>query len=325
MFAPLPVRLGAEVYSEPLFVMFTAAAIWGGLRGSYLWLGWLTGLAFWVRPEAAVLIPAFVLAGRSAWRSAIPFAICVAALAAWRGVLGHGFRPIGQLLDFVEARSVVGSGDLSTGVAQLVDNAISIPWLWVEAFGLVGLLAVWGLVRGPRRGQAALYWTLLFGVVVVCAFLARRRFLIAWFAAMTPIAIVGFRALPLKARGPAFWLVLLTSVLLSFRGRDSNRLAERALGSYLAEHVLPAERIVTDMTRVLYFADRRPNPPRLFGADELIELSREPDVTFVVLVERGPAASEVEAALADLFSRASLPGPIEDAAAARGIVVLARR
>ena len=323
--APLPIRLGAEVYSEPLFVMFTAAAVWAGLRGAHLWLGLLVGLAFWVRPEAAVVVPAFILADRRAWRSVFPFGAMVLALACWRGWLGHGFRPIGELLEFVEARSVTGGGDLWAGVSQFVDNAASLPWLWVEAFGGVGLLAAWAILRGPRRGRAGLYWTLLFGVLVICGFLARRRFLVAWFAVAVPIAVAGFQALPPRIRGPVFWLVILSSLALCFRGRDVNRIAERQVGAHIAAHTSADDLVVTDMTRVLYYAGRRPNPPRLFGAEELIRESGEPKVRFVVLGSRRPAAPVVESALADEFCRAILPAPIEAAAADRGIVVLVRR
>lgn len=326
LFAPLPVRFGAEIYSEPLFVMLTAAAIWAGLRGALGWLGWAAGLAFWVRPEAAVLVVAFGLVRpRAAWRALLPFALCAVALTVWRGALGHGFAPLGELFDMVEERSVTGRGDVAAGLRQLAGNVIDLPWLWVEAFGLVGLLAVWGMLRGPRRGQAALYWTLLLGVVVICAFLARRRFLIAWFAAVSPIAVAGFQSLPKKLRSPVFWLVLVSSAWLSLRTMDVNRRAERAVGEFLAEHLQPGDGLVSDMTRVVYFAGRRPLPPKPFGAEELIELGRDPAARVIVLGSGRAAAPVVEAALADTFERASLPPDLVRGAADRGILVLTRR
>ena len=79
------------------------------------------------------------------------------------------------------------------------------------------------------------------------------------------------------------------------------------------------------MTRVVYFAGRRPLPPQHFGAEELIELGRDPAVRVIVLGARRPAAPQVEAALAGSFERADLPPDLARGAADRGILVLTRR
>ena len=47
--------VGAWIYTEPLFLLVASYAFLFGLRKRFVACGALAGLAFWIRPEAAVL------------------------------------------------------------------------------------------------------------------------------------------------------------------------------------------------------------------------------------------------------------------------------
>ena len=102
-------------------------------------------------------------------------------------MVGVGWSPIAKA-PLIWERSLFQAPDAGSAVARFAGNLIETPWLWVEAFGLIGLLALWAVVRGPRRPAAVLVVTLSLAVVLICAFLPRRRFLVAWFAAVVPLA-----------------------------------------------------------------------------------------------------------------------------------------
>ena len=325
LFAPLPVRFGAEVYTEPLFHLFTALAVWAGLRGRMWALGWAAGVAFWVRPEAALLVAGFALARpRTAWRAVVPLVLSMAVLAFWRGSHGLGYDLIAKV-PFVWDRSVLGTGGVGAGVADFGAHVLRIPWLWLEAFGVVGLLGVWGILRARSRAQAPLYVTLALGLLLICMFLPRRRFLISWLAVVSPLAMVGFAAIPLRFRRVVFWAAILSSIALCFRTMEPNRAAERAVGEHLAAQLRGGETVTGDLTRVIYYAGQRPLAPRHFTVEELIAGGLRPEVRFVVLAARREGRPAVIEALAGSFERHGLPQELASAAEDRGIAVLARR
>ena len=83
-FAPLPVRFCGEVYTEPLFMLFGALAVWSGLVQRWWCLGLWSGIAFWLRPEALILPLAFLVSDhRRAWRG-----LLLAGAAATAGTPG---------------------------------------------------------------------------------------------------------------------------------------------------------------------------------------------------------------------------------------------
>lgn len=324
VFAPLPVRFAAEIYTEPLFHLFSAIAVWQGLRARWWGLGLAAGVAFWVRPEAALLVAGFVVVRpRQAWRALLPFAAGMVVLMLWRASHGLGYDLIAKV-PFVWDRSVLASDGVGAGIAAVGSHLARIPWLWIEAFGVLGLLALWGILRARTAEQRPLYVALALGVLLICFFLPRRRFLVSWLAVVSPIALVGFTSLPLRARTFAFWLAIASSLLLSLRTMDADRAAERELGAYLATQLEPGDEIIGDMTRVVYFAGRRPLAPRLFSAEELIADAARPEVRYVVLVSHREKAGVVEEGLAGAFERAALARGLDAAILDRGITVLER-
>lgn len=321
-FSPLPIRFAAEVYTEPLFLLLGGLAINSGLRQCWWALGLWSGMAFWVRPEALILPLAFVVTHpRRAWRALLPAALLVMTLSLWRAALGLGFSLVAKL-DLILERSVASEGSHLT---SFFEHLIQIPWLSVEAYGLVVPLALWGLLRNRSRGMVPLYWAFLFAVIVICGFLPRRRFLVSWLIAVTPIAVAGLYALPRGARTPVIWAIVALGVTLSLRTTDPNRLAERRVGEYLAAHLPPGESVSGDMTRVIYYSGRRPLTPRRFTPEEIIEAALEPDVRYVVLGARRESTPAVTTGLETEFAPFPLPTGLDTSAADRGILVLRRR
>lgn len=321
--APLPARFAGEVYSEPLFLLLGGAAFLAGLRRRWWLCGALVGAGFQVRPEALLIAATFTLLH---WRRALAIcalpALAVLGLALLRVQFGSDFELLPKA-GFNWSKSALGAGDAGAVLTRLGGNLIDVPWLWVEAFAGLGLLAVVGLARRPRPAPAVLL--LVLAIVVIVAFVPRRRFLVSWTFAVLPLAMLGYDALPRRARVAALLLVVASSIGLGLRVTAADRLAERDVGAFLGEQLAPSQTLTGDMTRVLYFAGRRPLPPRHFTADEIVAAASAPDVRFVVLGANRPHAAEVEQRLRDAFEVYELPPALRELAAARGIVVLARR
>ena len=87
--APLPVRFGAECYSEPVYLLVATCALAAALADRWLLAGLCAGIAFWARPEAVVIPIACTLARRPAgsltW---LPFLGGVGMLSLARALLG---------------------------------------------------------------------------------------------------------------------------------------------------------------------------------------------------------------------------------------------
>ena len=328
VFAPLSVRYAGQVYTEPCFHLFGAFALYHGLRGRWYACGALSGLAFWLRPEAVLIPLAFAaVRPRSAWRAILPLAAAVALLALWRGATGNGFDPVPKLTFNLERAPIDNAVAQGTGwfVLRFLGHLIQIPWLWIEAFSLTGVLALIGLFRARRREFAPLYLMLAAAVAVICLFLPRRRFLVGWIFAVAPLAVVGLRALPERGRLPVLIMVVFVSALSSFAGSTPDRYGERVVGEFVGSQLQPGEQVTGDMTRVIYFSGRRPLPPRHFSVEELLSMARAPGVRFVVLGSKRDTAEPVQSALALEFETIAMPADVRRWAEERGITVLRRR
>ncbi|MBL8753782.1 MAG: glycosyltransferase family 39 protein, partial [Planctomycetes bacterium] len=117
--SPLLLRVAAEGYSEPPFVLLVAVGTWFGRRERFVAAGVCAGLAFWVRPEGLVLAASFVfVAPRAAWRALLPAGLCVLALATLRAALGLGSELL-PLLTFHEQRDdLPGRGRVLANVLE---------------------------------------------------------------------------------------------------------------------------------------------------------------------------------------------------------------
>lgn len=338
--APLPTRLGAEVQSEALFIPVAAAATFAALRGRMFECGLWSGLAFGIRPEGAAIAVVFGLwqmlgrpgASAASGRAKGALALLglagpVVGLAAWR--MRATAAPEWEWMPkfgFNAERLWGEDGPTLGGFAQhFAGNLLEIPWLWVEAFAVVGLLAVVGLFARDRRELWPWRVLVCVGIFAIAAFLPRRRFLLTWYFAIVPLAVIGLRRLPARAADLALILVLVTNLLLSLRVPGMDRYAERVVADVLVEVLRPGERITGDLTRVIYFAGQRPLPPRHFSVDELVSRAKAPDVRFVVLGSKRDTAAPVMARLEEYgFVFYDLPAKVRGVVEERGITVLHR-
>jgi hypothetical protein len=298
-------------------------AVWAGLSRRWWHLGFWSGLAFWVRPEALILPIAFALVERAAWKAILPCAALVITLALWRVALGHEFEPVAKL-DLILERSIFGDSVSAMSSIPFLQHLLQIPWLCVEAFGPVALLAVWGL-RRRLHGASALYWAFGLAVVLICAFLPRRRFLVSWLVVVTPIAVSGYHLLPRASRAPLLGAIIVFGLILSLRSTDADRIGERRVGEHLASLLRPGEEVTGDMTRIMYYAGQRPLVPRRFSAEEVAASALEIRVRYVVLGERRETTALVVEQLAADFEFMGLPPEIAALAEDRGILVLRRK
>lgn len=322
-FAALPARYCAEVYTEPLFLLVVALAAHAAVRARFVVCGVWVGVAFWLRSEVLVLPIALAVTRRGGWRALLPAGGAVAGLAMLRGIAGHGFELLPKL-DFNWSKSAAGDS-----LAALVDGLSALPGAWVEAFGVAGLLALPGFALWRGSADRGLRLALLGAVVVVIAFATRRRFLVAWWPLVVPYAVVGLAGLPGRMRLLILAAAVVLGGVLGVRTTSVDRVAEREVAHALQARLAPGEMIVSDLTRVVYFAGQRPLPPRHFTPDELLALARAPGVRFVVLGARRDGFAAVRAGLVDVeacaFVPEALPPSLAALASARGLEVFRRR
>lgn len=316
-------RNAAEVFSEPTYLLAMAIGTLCGLRAQWWRVGIWSGIAFWIRPEGLVLAAAFVLLERRrALASLVPAAVAIAGLAGFRWWHGHGFDPLPILAFHTNERD-----DLPERGAVFA-NLMQVPLRWFEAFGAVSLLPLFLFVPALRgaRGVAALVWQIVMQVGAICTFVTRRRFLLS--AAVPVIALAGAAAAAMRPRTRGIVLVLLVTFegVTAWRGvTDADRVAERQVGEYLGRELQPGERIVTDLTRILWFAGQRPLWPRHFRVEELVALAAAPDSRFVALREKHETFPEIEKGIASDWVRAQLPESLERSVRERGIALFVRR
>ncbi len=315
--AARPVMLGAEIYTEPLFLLLGSYAFLFGLRRGYLCCGLFTGLAFWVRPEAALIPLVFLRRVPASWLPVLVTLVMVAALAIWRGACGHGFDPVPKLA-FIAAHNVAGETDTLGFILRTGGHLLEVPKIFFSAFGGLALLALVGLWFG--RPRQTLY---LFGlaILVICLYVPRWRFLVNWMFLVIPLGALALSRFP----GPRWLvtLVILHNLVWSLAGGiNPNRRAEPAIAIHLQQQLRPTQRIAGDMTRVHYFAGQRPLPPRHFTAAELIEAARNAE--FVVLRAKRKTTPAVVAGLPD-HQPYALPDELQSLATARDMIILQHR
>jgi hypothetical protein len=327
--SPLLARNAAEVFSEPPFLLAMALGTVCGQRRQWWRVGCWSGLAFWIRPEGVLLAASFALAERRrALLSLLPLAAWVLAQAAQRWWPRPGFDPLPMLAFHEHERN-----DLPER-GQWFINRLRNPWAWIEAFGPAGLLPLVFLLpkqRADSRGLLPLLWQIVLQIGAVCSFVTRRRFLLS--AAVPALALAGAALAGLGARWRRTLLALLAAIglILGWKGvTDADRVAEREVGEYLGTLLQPDDQIAGDLTRVMWFAGRRPLWPRHYTDDELLAMAAPPEVRFVVL-SAGTKRRErdqfdaLEAGLRQHFDRLVLPAGLEASARERGLAVFVRR
>jgi hypothetical protein len=311
--SPLLPRLGAEVYSEPPFLLLMAWGAWWGQRERWWCTGLAAGLAFWIRPEAALLAVSYsICRPRTGWRCLVPLALAVLALAALRAGCGHGFSPL-PIHAFHDLRD-----DLPER-GRWLHNLLALPGPWCEGLGLAALLVLPRL--WPRRGaERPLVLQVLGQIVVVLTFVVRRRFFVS-----AAIAVHALAGQTLAALQPPLRRALLVAagaftVVANWNGRiDADRAVERELGLWLQSQLAVGQTVVSELPRVAWFAGQRPPPPRRMPRDYYATAAKPDAVAFVVLrqgeaVGPGPSWLSVE-----------LPHELGPAIAARRLLVFRRR
>ncbi|MBL9077269.1 MAG: DUF2029 domain-containing protein [Planctomycetes bacterium] len=313
-------RTAAEILSEPPYLLAMALGTLAGLRERWWQVGVWSAIAFWIRPEGSLLAAAFVLQHR--WRAAralLPVAVGVLLLAWLRQACGHGFDPL-PIHGFHEQRD-----DLPARGAILA-NLVDLPGGWLEAYGAVGVLALVGWWRVGRRRGSAFGWMVGLQIGVVLTFIVRRRFLLSCAVPVFVWAAQAVQALRPRWRIAVLTLCAVLGVGGAWHGlTEADRAAERDLGLWLGARLEPHQTLTGDLTRVVWFAGRRPLPPRRFEADRILAMAAPPEVRFVVIGTRRQTAAELDQGLRAHFAELALPPELAAAAAARGIRVYERR
>ncbi|MCA8953717.1 MAG: hypothetical protein KDE27_29670, partial [Planctomycetes bacterium] len=213
----------------------------------------------------------------------------------------------------------------------LFANLLEVPGAWLEAYGLVGVALVGWLFRRVRTEAAqpaALWWLIGLQLAAVCTFVVRRRFLLSCAVPVAALAAVPVARLPARWRVGIVALAAVLGLAGAFRGGiDADRRAERELGAYLGARLLAGEEVTGDLPRVVWFAGRRPPPPRHFDVEQLVAMAGGEDVRYFVFSARSQRgyAVRLERELGAMFGRLSLPESLQATCDERGLVVLARR
>jgi hypothetical protein len=320
--SPLLLRVAAECYSEPPFLLLMAIGTWLGLQRRFVAVGACAAVAFWIRPEGLLLAASFVLVEpRAAWRALLPVAAGVLGLAAGRGAAGQGFDPL-PLLAFHEQRD-----DLPER-GNVLANVLALPGPWFEAFGLAGLCALLAPWRRLRPLTTVLRWQVALQVAAICTFVVRRRFFLSCAVPVMVLAGVALARAPRRLAQGALVLAVGLGFWLAWNGRiDADRAVERDLGALLAPQLVLGRSMCSELPRVAWFAGAKPGPPRHFTAKQWLEQAQAPEVTIVVLANRTVAAfTAAERAVFDQrFEPASLPASLQAGVAQRRLQVFLRR
>jgi 4-amino-4-deoxy-L-arabinose transferase-like glycosyltransferase len=222
--SPMAVAFGATAFSDPLLVLWLAAALVATCRGRWGWTGIWFGLALGTKQSALVFLPLLAGLGMMFWRHGALLRFVVAAVAVtlaflvWdvaRGQAG-GYWSVG--LTVGNPNRLVRSNEVwprAQDWLRWLQYVIGWPPLAIVAFALP--VAIWGRgVRGSRSaaatlillayviGYLAVYWLLAFnvfdryllplvplvGLLIgrAAQLLLRKRALLA--AALTSVALV---------------------------------------------------------------------------------------------------------------------------------------
>jgi hypothetical protein len=319
-FGSLLARNAVEVFSEPPFLLLMALGTAAGLRGRWALAGAAAGAAFWIRPEGILLTAAGAASHRRAALPALaPTLAGVAALGLARWLAGHGFDPL-PLLAFHDLR------DDLPGRGAVVTNLLQVPVAWCEAFGVGGLLLVAAWRQRRDRTVQSLGWQCLLQIGAVCTFVVRKRFLLSAAVPVHALAAAALAALAPRWRIATVAALALAGTIGGWRGTiAADRTAERDVGRWLAAHLAADEALVSDLARVVWYAGRRPPPPRRFDTRQLVADARAAGMRFVVVGSKRDGFDALQRGLAPQFVRRSLPDELAGAADARGIAVFERR
>lgn len=320
--SPLPPRLVAEVYSEAPYLLLMAWGAFFGVHGRMLAMGACAAMAFWIRPEGSLLAASFVLVTpRSSWASLVPVAIGVLALAAWRWSVGHGFDPL-PIHAFHEGRD-----DLPER-GQVLQNLLAVPGPWFEGLAFAGALVLPALFRPGTRRLWPFVWQVALQVGVILTFVVRRRFFVSCAVAVHVLAGTVLARFPRRHRHALLAVALGIGLVSGWNGGiDRDRAVERDIGVWLRPQLAAADRLVSDLPRVVFFAGQPPLPPRHFTLEQMLGQIAGADVAWVVVRDRSERVPFAELApeLGKRFDRVVLPDELAKAAASRGVAVFRRR
>jgi hypothetical protein len=328
-------RHPADCLSEGPFHLLVASCALGFATG---WpagrTGFLAGLAYGLRPEAAamVLLGAPWLALRSGWRSAVWLLLGFVAGACWWPLgwwwFGDGFT----LTPKAAFNWDVGVGGADAGGGHYLAHALRVPGAAWEAVGFTVVpLAVLGLARADLRGlrDAAALWLgwFLLQCAVVPLLRSNLRFFAGYGMLLLPFAGIGMVTLLAWLRARPGWLRVLLIAVVALPDavrlpqlRRADRVVERELGAWLRPRLRAGETIATEMPRLAFFAGLPPIPPRRIERDEILLRCRDPATRFAaVVVERtGLHAAD----LAPLgFVELKLPEALGRSVHERGVIV----
>jgi hypothetical protein len=331
-------RHPAECLSEGPFYLLVAswALLLVGPRRRPAAAGVLAALAYATRAEgmALVLVGAAWLWAVRARRGALRFLAAALPLAAlyplglW--LWGNGFS-LSPKLGFEHDASIARS---AAPWLHYLTELGRLPLATAEELGFLWLpLAIAGVVLHRPRHRSDAQLVLLLPFLLQCAIVpllhAHHRFLSGFGILLLPFAGAATARLlaAAAARHRALpWLVVAALVASELRvagARHAGRAIERDLGRFLASRLQRDQTVVSDMPRLVYFAGRRPPPPRRLPAGEILALARDPHCRFVVLV-----AGRTDVADADLaalgLEPAAPPEPLAGPSRERGIRLFTR-
>ncbi|GAB4136427.1 MAG: hypothetical protein Fur0037_00950 [Planctomycetota bacterium] len=326
------VRHPAECLSEGPFYLWTAlwAAALFRSRARPALAGAAAGLAFLTRPEGISLAGAgfLFLIGRGKRRSA--------AIHAGAAVLGSAVLPLCETLfgpGFTLTPKAsfnwrAGAGGSPHPLLFYLGQWLRLPGDALEGLGYavfpLMLLGVWrakpGRISDPRLALA-----LPFAVQCLVApllkshhrFVSGPGLLLLPFAGEALHSLLGRHVRLSAPRVLACLLLLAGSEARLWLDPRTDRRIERDLGRLLGRELRYGETLASDMPRLVFFAGRKPPPPRPIGPAEILMEALDPNCRFVVLRKgRTPLDSE-DLAILGLEPRevpallSSLPGASE--------------
>ncbi|MER5729919.1 hypothetical protein ABT084_16520 [Streptomyces sp. NPDC002138] len=226
LWAALPVGIVQSMaYSEALFTALAAWALYGVLRGHWLWAGALAAAAGLTRPVGAAVVAAVWVAAAAAWRRGerswrTAAGVALAPLGAAAYVLWVGARTGGGLFGYLDVQAGWGNGfDGGWAFARFVAGRLG-------SAALPGVLAGLGLIAGV----ALVLW-----LCVLCVRQRQPLALLVYGGIVVALALCASGYFGSKPRLllPAFPLLLPVAVALARRrsGRAAAGLGALALAS----------------------------------------------------------------------------------------------
>jgi len=324
-------RHPAECMSEGTFQL--AATTWAALLLATTprpaLAGLAAGAAFLARPEGAsfVLVGTFLAARTQSWRGAASHAlaggaICALLPLAWLAT-GRGF----VLTPKIAFNWDVGAGGAASPVGHYLQELLRLPgdaWegLGYAVFPLL-LLGIWRN-RPLRVSDAALLLPFAMQCAVIPLLRSNLRFVSGTGVLLLPYA---GHACTLLARrkllAPLLVLLLVAGEAKLWLRHPADRSAEREVGCWLATQLQPGDTLASDMPRLWYFADRRPPPPRVITATDLLAWAADPRCRAVVWKQGRSAVDEAALGKAG-YAKFALPAAVASVPGASELLVWRR-